>query len=109
MTVRRDDNDSGADESFAHSVLACVADLNTKVLPRLTSRYDSMVVVSALAEHVGSALRILLQRQIFDEEEARQVIARIRETASLGEKLRRSRSQASSSTADVEPDEPGSE
>jgi hypothetical protein len=86
-------SDEDIPESFAHGVLACVADLNTKVLPGLTRRYDSLVVVSALAEHVGSALGILVRNKVFEPEEARAVIERIRATAFLRETMRQARAK----------------
>jgi hypothetical protein len=81
-------SDSDIPESFGRGVLACVADLNTKVLPHLTRRYDSLVVVTALAEHIGSALRILIRNKVCEPEEARAVIERVRATAFLRQTLR---------------------
>jgi hypothetical protein len=57
-----------------------VEDIN-KILPGLNRRYDMMVIVCALAEHVGAALRILVRRNICAAAHARLVISRIEGTA----------------------------
>jgi hypothetical protein len=75
---------SSKGRSFGDGVRACVEDMN-KMLPRLNRRYDSMVIVSALAEHIGSALRILIQREVCDADKARLVISHIEDTAFLNE------------------------
>ncbi|TLY81054.1 MAG: hypothetical protein E6K49_00860 [Gammaproteobacteria bacterium] len=72
--------------SFGDGVRACVQDMN-EILPRLNRRYHSMVIVSALAEHIGSALRILIQRQVCDADKARLLIRHIEATAFLSEGL----------------------
>ncbi len=78
---------SDGGESFNRGVYACVQDIN-KMLPQMNRRYDTMVIVTALAEHVGSALRLLVQREVCDPQQARQVIRHIEGTAFLREKLR---------------------
>ena len=77
---------SSMGQSFGDGVRACVEDIN-KMLPRLNRRYDSMVIVSALAEHIGSALRILIRRKVCDADKARLVISHIEGTAFLREGL----------------------
>lgn len=69
-----------AEEKFAEDVLSCVDDLNA-VLPRLAARYEDLVVVAALAEHVGGALRIFMQAGICNPVQARRVLAHLEETA----------------------------
>jgi hypothetical protein len=71
---------STAEEKFAASVLACVDDLNA-VLPRLAARYEDLVIVAALAEHVGGALRIFMHAGICNPVQARRVLAHLEETA----------------------------
>jgi aminoglycoside phosphotransferase (APT) family kinase protein len=71
---------STAEERFAENVLACVDDLNS-VLPRLAARYEDLVIVAAMAEHVGGALRIFMQAGICNALQARRVLAHLEETA----------------------------
>jgi len=75
-------------ESFGDGVIACAQDIS-KLLPSLTRRYDATIVVNALAEHVGSALRSLMRRKACDAEQARLVISRIENTAFLSRNGRR--------------------
>ena len=84
-------------QSFGDGVRGCVEDIN-KMLPRLNRRYDSMVIVSALAEHIGSALRILIQRQVCDADKARLLIGHIEATAFLSEGLAPKSGTASENT-----------
>lgn len=69
-----------AEEKFAEDVLACVDDLNA-VLPRLASRYEDLVIIAALAEHVGGALRIFMRAGICNPEQARRVLEHLEDTA----------------------------
>lgn len=69
-----------AEERFAENVLSCVDDLNA-VLPRLAARYEDLVIVAALAEHVGGALRIFMRAGICSPEQARRVLAHVEHTA----------------------------
>jgi hypothetical protein len=71
---------STAEEKFAEDVLCCVDDLNA-VLPRLASRYEDLVIIAALAEHVGGALRIFMHAGICSPEQARRVLEHVRDTA----------------------------
>jgi len=71
---------STVEERFAEDVLSCVDDLN-RVLPRLASRYEDLVIVAALAEHVGGALRIFIQAGICSPEQARRVLEHVEDTA----------------------------
>ena len=78
---------SGATEpgAFDESLVACVADI-AELLPRLVHRYDMTVVLSALAEHVGSALKVLMVRNVCDARQARRVIQNIEDSAFLPKK-----------------------
>jgi hypothetical protein len=67
--------------SFGKSVLECGEELRRR-LPPLTRRYRRMIVVNAMAEHLGQALRTLLRRQICDASAVRRLLARI-ETRAL--------------------------
>jgi aminoglycoside phosphotransferase (APT) family kinase protein len=69
-----------SEERFAENVLSCVDDLNA-VLPRLAARYEDLVIVAALAEHVGGALRIFMHAGICSPEQARRVLSHVRDTA----------------------------
>jgi hypothetical protein len=68
------------EEKFAEDVLSCVDDLNA-VLPRLAARYEDLVIIAALAEHVGGALRIFMHAGICSPDQARRVVAHVHETA----------------------------
>ncbi len=68
--------------AFDESLLACVEDIN-KLLPGLGQRYDTTVIMSALAEHVGSALKVLMLRKVCDVRQAQQVIKNIESSAFL--------------------------
>jgi hypothetical protein len=68
--------------AFGLSLMECVEDLN-RVLPDLTRRYGKTVVISALAEHVGSALKVMMRKELCDVREARQVIKNIESSAFL--------------------------
>jgi hypothetical protein len=80
----REDTMAGGRESFQSGLLACVRDIN-ELLPGLSRRYDMVVIISALAEHMGSALRILIRRKVCDVRQARLIIQHIEGTAFLGE------------------------
>ena len=69
-----------AEEKFAEDVLNCVDDLNA-VLPAFATRYDELVLVAALAEHVGGALRIFMRAGLCSPEQARRVLRHLEETA----------------------------
>jgi len=68
------------EEKFAEDVLSCVDDLNA-VLPRLAARYEDLVIIAALAEHVGGALRIFMHAGICSSDQARRVLAHVEQTA----------------------------
>jgi hypothetical protein len=69
-----------AEQQFAEDVLCCVEELNN-VLPTLALRYEEMVLVAALAEHVGGALRIFMRAGLCNTEQARRVLRHLEETA----------------------------
>ncbi len=92
----------GGRESFQRGLLACVRDIN-KVLPGLSRRYDMVVIISALAEHMGSALRILIRRKVCDVRQARLIIQHIEGTAFLGEKAQPPGRTSSGSPGSVSP------
>ena len=69
-------------ETFNESLLECVEDIN-KLLPGLARRYDMTVIMSALAEHVGSALKALLHKKVCDIRQVHQVIKNIETSAFL--------------------------
>jgi len=68
--------------AFDESLLACVEDIN-KLLTELGRRYDMTVIMSALCEHLGSALKVLMLRKICDARRAQQLIKNI-ESSALG-------------------------
>jgi hypothetical protein len=67
---------------FDESLLACVEDIN-KLLPELRRRYDMTVIMSALAEHLGSALNVLMRKKICNARQAQQLIENLEISASL--------------------------
>ncbi len=69
-----------AEDKFAADVLSCVDDLND-VLPGLAVRYEELVVIAALAEHVGGALRIFMRAGLCSAQQARRVLLHVEETA----------------------------
>jgi hypothetical protein len=71
---------STAEEKFAEDVLSCVDDLNA-ILPGLAARYEDLVIIAALAEHVGGALRIFMHAGICSPDQARRVLAHVEHTA----------------------------
>jgi len=66
--------------AFDENLVACVADIN-ELLPPLGHRYDMTVIISALAEHVGSALKVLMLRNVCDVRQVRRVIQNIEQSA----------------------------
>ena len=68
---------------FDESLLACVEDIN-KLLEKLGRRYDMTVIMGALTEHLGSALKVLMLRKICDARRAQQLIKNIESSAFLG-------------------------
>jgi hypothetical protein len=68
--------------AFDESLLACVEDIN-KLLAELGRRYDMTVVMGALCEHLGSALKALMLRNICDARRAQQLIKNIESSAFL--------------------------
>jgi hypothetical protein len=60
-----------------------VAELN-KLLPALGQRYDMTVIMTALGEHVGSALKALMRKKVCDARQAQQLIKNIESAAFLG-------------------------
>lgn len=65
---------------FDENLVACVADIN-ELLPPLGHRYDMTVIISALAEHVGSALKVLRLRNVCDGRQVRRIIQNIEQSA----------------------------
>ena len=66
--------------AFNQSLLKCVEDIN-KLLPGLGRRYDMTVIMGALAEHLGSALKVLLLKKVCDARQVHQVIKNIESSA----------------------------
>jgi hypothetical protein len=84
MDMMNDDSASPAIDSdgshtfnqFESALFDCMDDFGL-LLPGLAGRYDVMVVIRALAEHIGAAVQVLLKRQICDTTRARLLIKRI--------------------------------
>ena len=67
------DADEAGMAAFEQGILACMRDLDA-LLPDLATRYDQTVIVSAMAEHVGSALLALRRKNLCDDRQAEQAI-----------------------------------
>ena len=68
--------------TFDENLLACVEDIN-KLLEKLGRRYDMTVIMGALTEHLGTALKVLILRKICDAQRAQQLIKNIESSAFL--------------------------
>ncbi len=66
--------------AFEKSLFECMADLN-KHVPGLSGRYGAPVTVSALAEHMGSALHVLLNRKYCDPLQVRFLLRSVEDFA----------------------------
>jgi hypothetical protein len=51
------------------------------MLPDLTRRFDMTVIMSAMAEHAGSALQVMRRKKLCDDQQARRAIEHIERTA----------------------------
>jgi hypothetical protein len=65
---------------FHESLLACVEDINA-LLPGLSHRYEMPVIIDAMAEHVGSAVWVLLRKKLCDTRQAALIIKQLEGTA----------------------------
>jgi len=64
------------DDRFRADVSACVRALNDH-LPQLAAHHTGLVLMAAMAEHVGGALQILMQSGECPPERARALLAEI--------------------------------
>lgn len=69
------------DARFQAEVAACVEALN-EYLPQLATRHSSLALMTAMAEHVAGALQILLASGACSPEQARALLAQLRERIS---------------------------
>jgi len=69
---------------FEKRILECLDDLNG-LLPGLSLRYDMPVILSAMAEHVGSAIWALRHRKLCDTRQANLAIQHLELAAFPGE------------------------
>jgi hypothetical protein len=65
-----------SDTSLDRQILACTVDLN-ELLPALAERYSPVVVIRALATHVGGGLKAFVQSGICTEEQALSVLRKV--------------------------------
>jgi hypothetical protein len=56
-------------EEFQSRTFECVEDLN-ELLPGLSLRYDTDVIIGAMAEHVGAAIWALRRKKLCDTRQA---------------------------------------
>jgi hypothetical protein len=64
------------DSKFRKDVSACVQALNNH-LPQLATRHTGLVLMAAMAEHVGGALQILMQSGRCTPGQARTLLAEL--------------------------------
>jgi hypothetical protein len=69
-------------EDFQKSLLECVEDIS-ELLNGLRRRYEMTVIIGAMAEHVGSALQVLMRKNVCDVRQVGQVIKQIETSAFL--------------------------
>jgi hypothetical protein len=62
--------------AFENSLLECLEDLN-KLLPGLSRRYETSVILTAMATHMGSALQVLLRKKLCDVRQVGLIIRQI--------------------------------
>lgn len=67
---------SDTDTALDRQILACTVDLND-LLPQLAERYSPVVVIRALATHVGGGLKAFVQSGVCTEEQALSVLRRV--------------------------------
>jgi hypothetical protein len=65
-----------SDTSLDRQILACTVDLN-ELLPKLAERYSPVVVIRALATHVGGGLKAFVQCGVCTEEQALSVLKKV--------------------------------
>lgn len=90
---------AAAPENFNERLLDCVDDIN-KLLPGLGRRYELTVILSALAEHLGSALQVLLTRKVCNAQQVHQVLQNI-ETSTFLRKSAQAKAESTSEEADA--------
>lgn len=74
------------DRNFTRRVMLCAEDMET-FMPELMLRYSPVAVMTALAEHVGNGLQVLMQRGDCTAEEAHAVLNHAQTAAALKEHL----------------------
>lgn len=71
------------DANMDRQILNCTLDLNG-MLPELAERYSPVVIVRALATHVGGGLKAFMQSGICTEEQVLLVLKRVLQIALEG-------------------------
>ena len=71
------------DDKFRENVSACVEALNNH-LPQLAARHTGLVLMAAMAEHVGGALQILMLSGKCTPEQARTLLAELERVVFAG-------------------------
>ena len=70
------------EEALADRIDACIDELTRRVfVPSLIARFDDVTLVAALAEHLGVALRMLIEQRDMPPEQVNRIIEHIRATA----------------------------
>jgi hypothetical protein len=71
---------TAGEDSFRKCIDACFDDLNA-MLPDLARRYDITVIISAMAEHIGSALQVMRRKKYCDDRQTSQAIEHLERAA----------------------------
>jgi hypothetical protein len=66
--------------SFQDQVRRCAAEFK-ELLPALSQRHPTLILIAALTEHVGGSLYISQQTRTCSPERARAIIERVKELA----------------------------
>jgi hypothetical protein len=75
-----DDAMTAGPDAFSQRIHACLDDIDA-MLPDLARRYDMTVIMSAMAEHAGSALQILRRKKLCDDRQTELAIEHMERAA----------------------------
>jgi hypothetical protein len=67
---------AGNKPGFHQRLIECVEDIGA-LLPGLSHRYELPVIIDAMAEHVGSAVQVLLRKNLCDARQAGLIIKQL--------------------------------
>jgi hypothetical protein len=76
IVINKDELMAQGEDPFERQVNACVKALNEQ-LPQLAARHSGIVLMAAMAEHIGGALQMMMQQGECTPERARKLLAEI--------------------------------